>query len=118
MITRHTIIPEEITEFVIRGQCDVDEVINIVKSQYCAISKGILWNLSEGSISRFTEDDMRRIAQIVRKHAMHDRTAYFGSVDLEFGLLRVYETYAEMETVPPVMNVFKDRDEAIEWLKG
>jgi len=31
--------------------------------------------------------------------------------------LRVYETYAEMAPVPPVMKVFKDRDEAIEWLK-
>jgi dihydrodipicolinate synthase/N-acetylneuraminate lyase len=118
MITQHSIIPGEITEFVMEGACDVDEVLNIIKSQYRTISKGILWNLSAGSISNLNPDDMRRIANMVREHAMHKKTAYFGSVDLEFGLLRTYEAYAEMECVPPVMKVYRDRNEAIEWLKG
>jgi hypothetical protein len=117
MIMQHSIIPGEITEFVMEGTCDVDEVLSVVKSEYNAISKGILWNLSAGSIFNLSPDDMRHIANVVKEHAVHKKTAYFGSIDLEFGLLRMYEAYAKMECVPPVMKVFRDRNEAIEWLK-
>ncbi len=118
MITQHSIIPGEITEFVMEGPYDVDEIINIVKSKYPTITKGILWNLSAGDISNLTPDDMRRIANVAREHAVHEKTAFFGIADLEFGKLRMYETFSEMQNVPLEMQVFRDRNEAIEWLKG
>ncbi len=118
MITQHSIIPGEITEFIIKGPSDVDEIINVVKSKYPTITKGILWNLSAGDISNLTPDDMRRIANVAREYAVHEKTAFFGTSDLEFGILRMYETHSEMESVPLVMQVFRDRNEAIEWLKG
>ena len=78
----------------------------------------MLWNLSAGSIPNVSPNEMRRIAIVTRNHAVHKKTAYFGSVDLQFGLLRMYATYAEIESVPPVIQVFRSRNESIEWLKG
>ena len=118
MITYHSIIHEEITEFVMEGACDVDEIIKIVKSQYPVITKGIMWNFLAGDISNLTPDYMRRVATVVREHAVHEKTALFDSTDFTFGLLRMYEVYAGMEGVTPVMKVFRDRNEAIEWLTG
>jgi len=100
----------------IEGAANVDEVIDIIRTRYSSISRGVLWNMSAGSNSNLTHDDMRRIAMAAREHAVHDKTAYFGSVDLEFGMFRMYQTHAELEHVRPVMKVFRDRDEAIQWL--
>ena len=117
MITQHSIIPGEIVEFVTEGTYDVDDLLNIVKNQYPAISKGILWNVSSGVFSDPSPDVMQRLAVAVREHGVHKKTAYFGPTDIRFGLLRMFETYSEMKNVSPEMEVFRDRNEAIKWLK-
>ncbi len=103
MITQHSIISGEITEFVTEGTYDVDDVLNIVKNQYPTITKGILWNVSSGVFSDRSPAAMHRIAVAVREHAVHKKTAYFGPADIKFGLLRMYEIYAEMEHVPRLL---------------
>ena len=116
MITKNWVVPGEISEFVIEGTCDVDEVVNTINAKYCSISKGVLWNLSRGSISNFTTNDISRIAMAVKGHVVHNKTALFALADLNFGLFRMYETLAELENVTHVIKVFRNRDEAIQWL--
>jgi hypothetical protein len=116
MINTNIIEPGSIVEFIMEGVCVIEEVIDIIGSQYCNISKGVLWNFTNGSNANLSTDDMTRIAQMVKKHAIHKKTAYVGSADLEFGILRMYETYAVIQSVPPVMKVFRDRTDAIKWL--
>jgi hypothetical protein len=99
------------------GNCVLEEVLDIIRTQYCNISTGVLWNFTKGSNINLSTDDMTLIANIAKKHAIHKRTAYIGSIDLEYGLLRMYEAYAEIAHVLPTMKVFRDRDAAIQWLK-
>lgn len=99
------------------GNCDIEEVLDIISSQYCKASRGILWNFTFGSNANLSADDMTRIAKMVKKYAIHKKTAYVGSEDLEYGIMRMYSVYAEMESVSPVMKVFRDRDAAIQWIK-
>lgn len=116
MIKTNIVEPGSIVEFIVEGKSTLDEVLDIISSQYCNISKGVLWNFNNGSNLNLSANDMIRIAQMVKKCAIHKRTAYVGSEDVEFGLLRMYETYASIQSVPPVMKVFRDRTEAIKWI--
>ena len=116
MIKINIIEPGSVVEFIMEGVCDIEEVLNIIGSQYCNISKGVLWNFTNGSNANLSADDMTRIAEMARKHAIHKKTAYVGSADLEFGLLRMYESYALIQSVSPVMKVFRDRTDAIKWI--
>ena len=106
-----------IVEFLVEGNSNVQEVLDIISSQYRNFSTGVLWNFAGGSNSSLSTDEMIRIANTVKKHAIHKRTAYIGSVDLEYGILRMYESYAETSAVPAEMKVFRNRDEALQWIK-
>ncbi|WP_372797426.1 hypothetical protein [Pontiella sp.] len=117
MIFENQIIPREIHEFVIEGPCDIQEVIRIIETRYPAISKGILWNVTAGSLAHLGPADMRLIANTAKMHAVHKKTAYVGMEAGDFGKFRQYETHAELSEVPTVMKVFHDADEALEWLK-
>ena len=117
MIKTNIIEPGSIVEFIMEGNCVLEEVLDIMSTQYCNISTGVLWNFTKGSNVNLSPEEMKLIADMVKKHAIHKRTAYIGSIDLEYGLLRMYETYAEMSHVSPTMKVFRDRDAAIQWLK-
>ncbi|HKI62028.1 MAG TPA: hypothetical protein VKA31_07025 [Mariprofundaceae bacterium] len=117
MIKTNIIEPGSIIEFLVEGNSNLHDVLDIISSQYRNISTGILWNFVEGSNSNLSADEMIRIVNMVKKHAIHKRTAYIGSVDLEYGILRMYEAYAETSVVLPEMKVFRDRDEALQWIK-
>jgi hypothetical protein len=116
MIKTNIIEPGSVVEFVLEGNSTLEEVLGIISSQYSNISKGVLWNINNGSNLSLSADDMTRIAYMVKKCAIHKKTAYISSTDVEFGLLRMYETYASIQAVPPIMKVFRDRAEAIKWI--
>jgi hypothetical protein len=117
MIKTNIIEAGSIVEFIMEGNCVLEEVLDIISTQYCNFSTGVLWNFSEGSNINLSTEDMKLIANMAKKHAIHRRTAYIGSIDLEYGLLRMYEAYAEMAHVSPTMKVFRHRDAAMQWLK-
>jgi len=116
MITTNIIEPGSIVEFIAEGECEFHEVLEVIRNQYGTISKGIVWNFNHATNANLGTSDMIRIAREVKERAVHQKTAYIASKDFEFGLLRMYESYAEMQSVTPVMKVFRDRDEAIRWI--
>ena len=116
MIKQRTLVPGKIIEFIIEGNCTLGEVLDIVQNHYGSISESVLWNLAAGSNSLLTSADMVRIAQTVKKNAVHTRAAYVCPDDLEFGLFRMYQSHAEIEGVSTGMKVFRTREEALLWL--
>jgi hypothetical protein len=46
----------------------------------------------------------------------HEKTAYVGDQDLEYGLLRMYRSMAEMSGVTIPLQVFRTLQEARDWL--
>lgn len=118
MIKTNIIEPGSVVEFIMHGPCDLQEVLEIISSQYSTISQGIVWNFSQGSNENLSTNDMMCIAKMVKKYAIHKKTAYVGPKDVEFGILRMYEIYAEMQAVPPVMRVFRNRADALQWIRA
>ena len=116
MIKTNIIEPGSIVEFILEDKSTLEEVLDIINSQYRNISKGVLWNFNNEGNLNLSVKDMTLVAQMVKKHAKHKKTAYVGSLDVKFGLLRKYEAYASMQSVPTVMKVFRDRAESIIWI--
>lgn len=116
MIKTNIVEPGTIVEFIVEGSVALDEVLDIIGSQYCSISHGVLWNFINGSNIALSTNDMTQITQLVKKCAIHNKTAYVGSKDVEFGLLRKYEAHASIQSVSPVMKVFRSRDDALRWI--
>ncbi|HKJ82475.1 MAG TPA: hypothetical protein VJ961_00470 [Mariprofundaceae bacterium] len=117
MIRQNEIVSGEIREFIMEGVCDLNEITKAIEKHYHGGLKGVLWNASDAQISHFTASEMRTIAYVAKQHTSHRKTAYCSPNDSQFGILRMYEAYAEIGEVAPLMMVFRERDEAIEWLK-
>ena len=93
-----------------------DEISNAIKDHYCHAKKYVLWNVGLTSISNLTNEELFQISVISEEHACHEKTAYVGSADLEFGLLNMYRNFAEISRIKPYPKVFKDVQRATEWL--
>lgn len=118
MIKTNIIKPDEIIEFILEGESVLQEVLDTIRAHYGQFSTGVIWNFTHGSNINLSANDMVQIAKCVKEHASHNRTAYIGPNDLEFGLLRMYESYARFEDVAPLIKVFRTRDEALAWISS
>lgn len=65
--------------------------------------------------SRALEDFAKRSAMLGVKRK-DGRTAIFAPHDLHFGLARMSEFFAEMESSPFKLQVFRSRQSALAWL--
>lgn len=81
----------------------------------------LLWDMSQAEVSHVTPE---RLQKFIKKsaelevHRQGGRTAIVASEDLQFGLARMSEIFAEIESVPYSFNAFRSREEALQWLKS
>ena len=83
------------------------------------IDADVLWDLSKGELSHFAIsqfDEFIRLRADVAKYRPGRKTAVFAPVDTEFGLARMIEGLTPEGQTP--FRVFKDRQGALDWLKG
>lgn len=99
------------------GDADFDELQRFIPENYPEAENGVLWDLTNGNMSTLSKNQLHRLISTVKNVSRHKQTAYVGSQDLQFGLLRMYESWAEMNEVAPIMSVFRNREEADKWLK-
>lgn len=117
MIRVATVCEGAITRFLVDGTPPASEIVAAIKKHYHSVQDAAIWNFSDADISQYTDEEMRAVAKCASKNAHHKKTAYVGKDDLRFGLLRMYQTYAEIHNVPSIMKAFRDESEAIEWLQ-
>ncbi|MBI5062584.1 MAG: hypothetical protein HZB87_03705 [Desulfatitalea sp.] len=79
---------------------------------------GVLWDLSEANASRMTSNDIRRIAgqnkARLKKTGVPYKVAFLAPRDIEYGLSRMYEMFADASLVEN--RVFRTLEEARRWL--
>ena len=74
-------------------------------------------DLNSGTLTVNDVDQLASLASEARAALGPLRLATLAGRDLEFGLSRMWETYVENRW-DGVTNVFRSRDEAIDWLRG
>ena len=106
----------KITSFKVEGEPTVEELIDVIKTHFANVGEGIIWDFRGGEVSVFSTQDLMLLANHVTQYAHHKKTAFVGPTDIQFGMLRVYEVYAEYMNVPPAMKTFRKMEDAINWL--
>lgn len=83
------------------------------------VTSHTLWDATEIDVSTSNTDEMRELAQHVRKIAdtrVGGKTAIVTSDDLGYGMSRMLEAFYEMAQVPFEIQVFRTIAEAKKWL--
>jgi len=112
-------IKRNLTIYTCKGQISVDEVKKKVKSFYeGAPSLNVIWDFTEADVSSITADEIRALANGVKKLA-HSReggkTAIVAPEDISYGFGRMYQIFAEIYAQIADIQVFRSRSEAEHW---
>ena len=122
MATIETIVDSQndLSVFTVNGKLTADEIIERVEEYYITHpTKLVLWIMGDVDLSAITREGIERIIQTAKKNTgkrKEGKTAIVGSKDIEYGLARMYEAYTGFENLPYEYKIFKDVDEAKEWL--
>lgn len=105
----------------VEGPMDADQTIAFISRNYRAGTfDDTLWDLRRCSMIHLQPEELRRIADAVRAASgrrQEGHTVFIATEDADFGMLRMYTAYAEMEGVPATYHVCRTMEEAVAWLQ-
>jgi len=115
-------MPENnLTVFTVEGDLSADEILtHSIKYYVENPTKQVLWDATNGSVSKISANDFRNIAINMKKYTekrVGGKTALVGKFDIDFGSARMYEAYADIQKIKITYKVFRNADEAIKWLQ-
>jgi hypothetical protein len=102
------------------GVTSFEEIATTVKDLYEKNpTKNVLWDASEGSVAELTKDHIEKLASFSPRFSdlrKGGKTALYSPGDVAFGLSRMFEIIGNLRKVPIEIKVFRDRDQALQWL--
>lgn len=115
-----TVITGAVTMRKLVGAPTCSEVMNALRDYYGGQpTRFVVWDLTDGSLALLTSSDLQTLAEFVQQHA-HARpggkTALVAPTDLEFGMSRVLDTFAQLHDIPLEVASFRSLAEAAQWL--
>jgi len=77
-----------------------------------------LWDLRKADLETADQDFLNKIIQTRKQHPerVNANTAIIAATDLEYGVSRMFETLAEIDTFSQKLKVFRDYAEGEKWL--
>jgi hypothetical protein len=111
----------DLTIFTVRGQLTFDEQMEILVEFYGGDpTANVLWDFRGIEGNRISSDELRKIIVFIKQHE-HKRpggkTAMVAGTDLDFGLSRMSDAYAETEKLPWKIRPFRSMEEALDWIE-
>lgn len=111
----------DLTTYSVIGDFKVTTILESLDQFYMSYyTLNLAWDFSEANTSHITRDDINSIIKHAKTHAhlrKNGKTAFIVSDDLSFGLGRMYDIVAEISDHKIFHNVFRNIEEAIEWLQ-
>ena len=112
----------QLTLFTCSGKVLPHEIENKIKEFYDKQpTPNVVWDLSDADISGMSAVDVRQLAERTKQLAHSrkgEKTAIVASVDMPFGLARMYQTFAELAGQESQVEVFRSRKEALAWIQS
>ena len=119
-ITTTVDLEKELTTFVAKGRLSADEIIKKVEEFYTRNpTKLVLWALEEAVTSGISGEEIEKIILTAKKFSARrkeGKTAIVGPKEIDYGLGRMYQAYAGIENLPYEYRIFKELEEAKDWL--
>jgi len=111
---------KDLTMFDVTGLASDEELLHTLETYYEREPTAlVLWDLSQADFSRISTKAVKAFIQRTAVFGLQregGRTAVFAPLDLQFGLSRMSEVFAEETFAPFDLRVFRSREEALEWL--
>ena len=79
----------------------------------------VLWDIRNGTLSRLSSDDLRELVASGAPYADRrrgGRTAILCSKPVDFGISRMFGTFANIYHIPFEIHVFDEYEDAMSWL--
>jgi uncharacterized protein YbgA (DUF1722 family) len=97
-----------------------DEQITTLQEFYSADpTANVLWDFRGHKGNRISSEEVQKIISLVKSYGNKrpkGKTALVSNKDLDFGLSRVSEAYANIENLPWEIRSFRSMDEALKWI--
>ena len=109
-----------LTTHVVMGSVSEKEMHGVLEDFYDGQPTAlVLWDMSQAELAHVTAEMLQKFVRRAAKLGVHrrgGRTAVIAPEDLQFGLGRMSETFAEIESTPYSYCVFRSRQDAMHWL--
>ncbi len=116
---------QDLTIHVVTGPVSEEEMYDTLCNFYKRNPTALLlWDMSQSDVSHVTPDILQRFIRKSTELEVYrqggGRTAVIAPEDLQYGLARMSEAFAELESVPysNSFGAFRSRQEALQWLKA
>lgn len=102
------------------GEMTVGEIKAVIKELFAHPDRSKdmyeLWDFRGASLSGITAEGLESVAIFIKRHTglLAKRTAFVVGRDMEYGVLRMWESYAA--AVPQERRIFRNPASALEWL--
>jgi hypothetical protein len=112
-----------LTTFTISGEVTFSEIVEVVESlKNNPPELKVIWDFSHAQPNdSFKAVDMEKIATLVKTNLglrSGGRTAYIAKSDTVYGIIRMYKAYLEYQEIAHEVRVFRQLDEAHQWIAG
>jgi len=110
--------------YTLTGELILDDIQSTIKSFWEAyeLTLNALWDARRAKLTNLKSSDMESIAAFIGQytHRFEERkggkSAVVASSDLQYGLSRILGTLYEIKDFPTKLQIFRQMDEAMEWL--
>jgi hypothetical protein len=110
----------DLTVVTVVGKVDAEQVLRqIISFLTGEPTQLVLWDFREGSLADLSRADLQRIVKRGAPFADRrkgGRTAIVCSREVDYGLSRMFQSFASVQHIPFEIKVFRDIQEARKWL--
>ncbi len=119
-ITRETFNDKDLTILTVCGELTAGQLIGALEEFYKSdFTSRLMWDFSETDLTAAKRENIEEVIAVAKKYAplrKEGRTALVAPRVVDYGIARMYEMISENKGHPVSHAVFKDRDEAMNWL--
>lgn len=113
---------QNLSIFTIEGRACKDEMLKVITGlKSNQVTRDIIWDASNGTVEDIEANDLQRITEFLKKgHGMRPggRTALVGPDDLNFGIGRMFQAFANAEKLTVEYKTFRNMQDAMSWLNS
>ena len=121
-ITTHRELSRDLTVFTCEGDLSYIEIVEVIKRFYegtiAPRTKNVLWDARTANVASLTKYQLTLVSDMAVKYSIlreGGKTALVAAIDIVFDTARTFE--AETMDAKWDITVFRDIDEAMEWLE-
>lgn len=107
----------DLTVLTVTGELEAGEITAFIASYTGQHTSLVLWDMCAADTVNLSPEKIQQGASRVAKiAARNDKTAFVFSRDIDFGVGRMIHAYSSIEELKSTIQIFRNRDEANEWL--